>query len=415
MLDRPQIDADFASVATLFSLEPELWPPSNPSDKSEIARILTGIRLLTERNPFFFSRFDYGWTGDPDSYASPVEAWLQLELLIVLSEMSDDHPALAELRPTVVRILPIIDFASSSVRGDLCNYIVVSTAHFSLLREFAVTMKNLHLKATDASGLDTADPSKEWVHTAIEGLGAGDLHDLLKPLQNHAVNLHEQNLPRAPELLQPWLREEIGKGNRLALEIELSYQAMDRFLLYHELAHLLTRDLHGSKRSLAMELRADAGALSLQVVRIGSGIDDHPGLERWRSQPDDFFLGAPTYLHLLRIVLLFTSCYRATAVFADQVLAEANGSIVLNARDSLNEIEARLAMIPVVVRSYGFKYLAQRALERTISLHSLYNAAAHKLLADAGVSPSEHDLGPFDFEAALERAHRVKKEPASDG
>jgi len=412
VLDRAAIEADFGAIAARFEFDAEMatsWPQFPESH--ETPAVVEAIECLRERRPHFFKRFDYGWATDPRGYSNGVEARFQLEALIALTEIDEGHPALLKHRPTVVRLIPLRDFNSTTVRGDLCDYILICEPYFALTREFAVLVKRTFEAANDIGLDDVGSTEREWLDRALQALKEQDrerVDKLLTPLQRHAVSLIQQTVPFQPEMLGDWLSEGVVKGRRIALEISLTYVGMDRFVLYHELAHCLAADRHNEPRDLVRELDADRGALSLMVARIGSPLQKEPTFAKYSAYSDELVFGAASYLALLRTVLLFSGVFEATANLADQWMAPREGSVIEGSRTALAEVEVRLAQLWIVVGSFNLDDIAGKVLRRVLAMHALQNVAAAKLLSDSSITFLPEELGQFDLGGALKRLKEVK-------
>jgi hypothetical protein len=324
MIGPEDLASDMECVLDRFAIRsPEVTEGSPPKVAPSRAEICEWIKALAASKPQLFSRFDYGWALDPRSYRDSAEAVLQMETLFVLSEIDPKHPALATHRPTVVRVVATVDFASTFVRGELCDYILISRPHYVLLRELAVLLRTLHAGAPPE--IRNARPMlpDSWIGDAVDELLTHDrerLRELVEPIQKHAVALYQEELPPDPVLLNDWLDARGVKGDPFAWELVVMYTGADHFVLFHELSHALDLDPHDGPRDLATELSTDRGALSLMLIGVGSS-KARVSLGLPELPPEDLLIGPTAYLHLLRMLALFHGAWRSAAALADQTFA----------------------------------------------------------------------------------------------
>jgi hypothetical protein len=326
---------------------------------------------------------------------------LQMETLFALSEIDPKHPALTTHRPTVVRVVATIDFASTFVRGELCDYILISRPHYVLLRELAVLLRMLHAGAPPE--IRNARPMlpDSWIGDALDELLTRDrerLRGLVEPLQKHAVALYQEELPPDPVLLNDWLAAQMAKADPCALELLVMYSGADHFVLFHELSHALELDPHDGPRNLATELATDRGALSLMIIRIGSS-KTRVSLGLPEVPPEDLVIGPTAYLHLLRMLALFHGAWRSAAALADETFAPEDRAVA-ETRRALAEIDARLAYLIASASAFALEPLVPRIITRVVSGHALSRAAGALLLEQVGQEFELDDLPRFDVSAA---------------
>jgi hypothetical protein len=407
MLAGEMITADLESILARLGVEAAAPRLGDLEDDARLHATCANIGALLDRAPAFSGRFDYGWAREPAFYTATQEAWLQLELLSVLTALEADHPALGVHRPTVVRLVATPGLDSTFARGTCCDYVLLAAAHFSLVRELAVLICAIHAWwVEDSEGSPTLD--ENWIETAMLRLlarPAGALDAVFTPLQRHIVSLSVGKTPVSPRPLDAWIANEAASGNKLALEVGAIYQGVDRFVLLHELAHALEGHTDSGRRDLATELGADRGAISLLVLRVATA----PESPDWVGAPPvtggELVFGPVTYLHLLRLVQLFVGAYRAAALMTD--MSAASGDRILHTtRLGLAELDARLVHVITTVLEFGLDELAPLIERRMAALNLLFVASAVKLLADVGIENTTSSLLRilnFDTRAAMER------------
>lgn len=407
MLTGETISADLEPVLARLGVVAAAPRLGDLEEKARLQETCANIAALLDRAPEFSRRFDYGWARDPASYTAKQEAWLQLELLAVLTAIEKDHPTLRSHRPTVVRLLGTPGLDSTFARGVRCDYVLLAAAHFSLVRELAVLICEIHASwVENDEGSATLD--ENWVETAMLRLLAGPaerLNAVFTPLQRHVVALSEGQEPVSPRLLDAWIAKEAAAGSQLAMEVAVVYQSVDRFVLLHELAHALEGHADAEGRDLATELAADRVAMSLLVLRVATA----PEGPDWVGAPPvtggELVFGPVTYLHLLRLVQLFIGAYRAAALMGD-LSAASSERILESTRRGLSELDARLVYVITTALEFGLGELAPWIERRIAALNLLFVAAAAKLLADVGVqntTPSMMRILNFDPRPAGER------------
>lgn len=397
-LELADIEADFAHIAYMFDDVDGLL--DQVPTRGQMEKLCDGMRDLVESRPEFFSRFDYGWTTNPACYPTEVDAWLQHEVLSVLSHISPTHPDLSRHRTTVVRLVPTYDFAATTVNGELCDYILIAQPYLSLAREFAVLLRRLH-EVSPTEGSDPRRLTPSWIAEAVNDLVAAgtDPSDLLLPMQKHAVALATGKQPRQqPPLLDNWIADGIGEGSPLAIELAVLYQGIDKFLLFHELAHLLHGDSSRRPRTPKNELRADRGALSLALIQLeilSPSDSAHRDLLHARIVREVLH-GGPAYLQLMRLVTLFSEAHRWTAVMSD-IAFGTNQEPLRDAGQALHELEERLVHIVAVAKDFVSPEAAAFTLAQIVSLEHLVICAKLLLLKEFDNPRRFEDFLPIDL------------------
>lgn len=375
------IAADFEHVSYLFDANARIQ--RHPSDVARAAEASEEIQQLMRKRPAFFRRFDYGWAASL-RYQSGIEAWLQLEALSVLSLIPDDHPDLVRHRPTVVRLVATADYATTTVSGRVCDFVLLSEPYLSLVREFAVLLRSLHGLADLSSPANYLDAS--WLMKATRSLvdkGEQAVSDMYRPLQEHAVALARNEQPRvSPPQLGAWLQDAVSAGDPLAQDLACRYVAVDRFVLFHELGHLLRTDPYTQPRSAIAEFHADRTAVSLALARLESSPSE-ANHDVVQGVMRDVALGGATFLQLMRLVTLFGETHRWVAVMADQAYGT-NQEPLREARNNLDELEGRLLNLVYVASEFMSSKFAEIVLAQIQALDAVVSVAKMMLLDDGG-------------------------------
>jgi hypothetical protein len=394
-----EVLADLAS-ATLALDVVEPWFGRVPN-QGKMKKLCSDIERLMRLRPEFFARFDYGWATDPACYRTEVDAWMQRELLSVLSLAPASHPDLGRHRATVARLIPSFDFAATTVKGSKCDFILVSEPYLSVVREFAVLLRTLFEKWASAECPENKFDDR-WIQQAAEDLAKSDedgLIEMMEPLQRHAVALARGEAPRTdPPLLDEWLAAGVQNGEPLAVELAVMYQGVDHFLLFHELAHLLHGDDSLRGRTIGDELRADWSATSLALLQLEGPpayeVAGSEGLLHARIVREVAY-GGPTFLQLMRMITLFSETHRWVAVMAD-ISFGTNQEPLRDGGRGLDEIEERLFNMIAIAKRY-MPDIVEPVTHCIWGLEHLVICARLLLLRQAEAPDRFEEMPPIDF------------------
>ncbi|MDP1819280.1 MAG: hypothetical protein Q8K58_05225 [Acidimicrobiales bacterium] len=344
----------------------------------------------------------YSWTTDPAAYPSQHEGTMQLLVLAALSEIAPSHPNLREHRPIVVRVLDGVDYNSTNIRSKSCDFIIIGSAHFVLLREIAHLMIKLseldigqRASEPDPHAVPFVRPLLHLLSTDVPALV-----ELLRPLQRLIVGFDEVE----PVDLPPPLGERLVDGtlpSRVVASVINMYNGSDAFVLFHELAHLLNGDQHGTYRALRQELEADRAALSLAIA-AHSAVKDPRSHARSMLQ-NVLRVGGPALLQIFRCVQLLGTSYRIAAQLSDQALSKWEGDLTAEF-GAMEELESRVIGLQLALYSFKLPELAKEAHGFTAAYESLVAATKARVLASTEQAAVIDEIGPTDFNAAAERA-----------
>jgi hypothetical protein len=213
----------------------------------------------------FFDKYGYDWAIEPDAYNSPFEMFLQWRILNVLSDVSSNHPALDRCSNLVVRLVP-----TSSARPHLrlvehFRVIILTSGYLSAFKGFM----RLWLRGC---ALGQTKPMK------ATGLDRPDTAGYLSALENHEgpmslsakayVGTLAQLLNNKPPIMDESsiFDDEVLKRDQWQQPFGILSNAIDGFLLFHEVAHVLAGDSPTTERTIESELGADIGSVSLCII-----------------------------------------------------------------------------------------------------------------------------------------------------
>lgn len=232
---------------------------------------LTDIERLIKTTPLFFKSGAFDWAADPDAYNDPLELAMQRDLMVVLSEISEDHPDLQRLPPVAVKWVTNPYFSSVCLRGETVSFICISNGFARFLQAVVGTVIRLHdvgvhlrwLNSSLSNYLFGAD-----VERALKR-GGETVDQAITFLIDAAVRLMDGQSTGLPYALTPRL---VGDIKVTSPMLAHAYSSSELFIVMHELTHLLRGHNHRRGRTLADELAADRGAQSLLVI-AGSQLD----------------------------------------------------------------------------------------------------------------------------------------------
>lgn len=226
---------------------------------------LSEMENLFTRKPEFFQKFDYEWARYRESYNYPHEAHLQLAALNCISDIDDNHPEASERNDVFVRVVP-----NSSARphvrvvGDK-KVIVLTRGYSSAVRGFLrLWMRGCALGGSKG-GFD-ARSADEFREAFLNGakIGGDKLELTARAYIGNLLQLHNNEFPFMDQ--SSVFDDSINDRNSWGLHFGALVSASDIFLLFHELAHILSSDYLSPTRSLENEISTDQGAASLCIV-----------------------------------------------------------------------------------------------------------------------------------------------------
>ena len=251
---------------------------------------------LAKRKAAFISKNDYDWALDRAAYNTPYEMLLQWRLLNVISDIDAGHPHLTRCKHIVVRRVPS-SCATPHVRVvDQYKVVVLTNGYVSMLKGFLRVWlvgcalgkslgvpQELGARCTRAEFLRACENDEARLKRAAMAY-CGSIVQLL---ENQLPVMDEASL----------FDDELLSNEDYRLEFGILSSAIDGFLVFHEVAHVLggdLADLAGIDRSIDVELGADTGSISLCI--IDEAVNDLRGA---------VYLGAPLFfaVELLRLLV----------------------------------------------------------------------------------------------------------------
>jgi hypothetical protein len=248
---------------------------NEPSSSVEhtLRQLSSEMRSLFKRKAEFFSRFDYEWVFQPESYDQSLEVILQYYLLRIASEIDESHPNAKGLGNIVVRILPTKEWAPFCQKVDRWSFILFPSPFTKALQQYALAHIMLYKMGRHLP------PVFETVvrSNRVQGEVA---ERLIRQRPDFACQLAEQmaepfwsainrKIPQFGDFtFEAFLSEESEKGNDVHTAKMLCSLPIlaEVFVLCHELAHILEHDFQNSERNILEELEADQSGVSLSII-----------------------------------------------------------------------------------------------------------------------------------------------------
>lgn len=419
-----EIQADFALLAPQLGHQLPIRYEQHGREEA-----CNEIRSLIDSDDRF-NALDYEWAADPDAYARSHEAVLQLEVIRALAGIPSGHPVLSSTKPIVVRLDSAAGYQSMSLRGRRCDFIVISGGYLGVLRSVAHVMTQVHEEFADQQPAGASASIEQLLTAPCSSLIAGlsndpaAVLDKIGWLQLQVVAL-DREVP--PPYEAPLLTDRIQKGveanDALWLHVATMYGACDRFILFHELGHILNGDAFDVARSLSSELMADWAAMSLCLARQEIAFRGKPRETEAIHMLLDIPLAA-VWIQIMRLMRLLCVGYRVVAAVSDLSVSALSGSLDSEA-EALNELELRLPNLCFSLVSFGLRDLWSPVMRVIQGYESLVQAARMLVLRQAGDDWSFVAVPRTDFGDAMERllryqqgeewAHRPGLMPPSSG
>lgn len=224
------------------------------------------LKSLREEKKEFFDRYEYHWACEPDFYNDPFEAHLQWRLLNVLSDIPVDHPSLENAKGIVVRYIPSASARVHVRKVDEFNVIVLPSGYLSVLKGFA----RLFIKGRALGRLHREDSVKADYNSQREEflLGAEYQEEALYQAAGAYIGVFLQLMENELPLMdgESIFDEGLITHKDFGIQFGQMSHAIDGFILFHELHHILNKDLSSDKSPLEIELMADKGSVSLCII-----------------------------------------------------------------------------------------------------------------------------------------------------
>lgn len=266
------------------------------ADAAQIDEVWNGtinnLIVLQTKKRGFFDTYNYDWAFDAGAYNSAFEAQLQWRLLNVISDISSDHPSLSRCKHMVVRLVPTSRARTHIRNVDEYRVIVLTNGYLSVFKGFI----RLWLRGCALGRRESKRPPKTYKES---------MQDYIVGVRNNESIMTSSAMAYVGTLLQlnnndlPFMDresifdEEVLKKKDFLMEFGMLCNAIDGFVIFHEVAHVLEGDDHCTDRTMEVEIRADRGSTSLCIID-----------EARRGGHGTVHLGAPMFfcVELLRLL-----------------------------------------------------------------------------------------------------------------
>jgi len=238
-----------------------------PTREETWAPILGKHRDLYTEKRSFIDLYNYEWALDREAYNSSFEAFLQWRMLNVLSDTSPDHPALARCRDLVVRVVPTSCARPHMREVDGFRVLILTSGYLSAFKGFI----RLWLRGCALGGGTSSGSYREQADCYLKALRQeGDrmalsakayVGTLFQLLNNEVPGMDSESIFDGAVLKQEDWQVPFG----------LLSNAIDGFVLFHEVTHVLEGDPMSADRSFLKEAGADLGSVSLCIIDEARG------------------------------------------------------------------------------------------------------------------------------------------------
>jgi tetratricopeptide (TPR) repeat protein len=328
----------------LDNLDLRLDGSMTAEDQARIRLAISGLRETMARYPVFFTTFDYSWALDERSYRNPLECRLQCMLLSILPEISSGHPNYPKLGGIAVRMVATAELSCASMIHDGFKYILVNTSFLKTINAFLIA--NYKIAALGQGVEDARNPIRTN-HFGGRDTAAALLTrfaECLPFLDEFVATVSaycDYRMPlRQTDTLTALLRIDPSDATTLSREQLLwiaRYDAVEAFVLCHELAHLLEHSFSREHRTHGEEIEADYHAASLYFI-VQSRVLTHAPLA--------IMNGPATFFHLATIFTLIRSVNGTARKSVDQEILEAERQSILTRAWSYPGLLAMYGLVP---------------------------------------------------------------------
>ncbi|MBK3812599.1 hypothetical protein G2912_19780 [Paraburkholderia aspalathi] len=356
MSTRPPIIQNFDSLR--LALETEAFSMIRPADWGEdlinieakiSGSIKTEIIKHRSRNREFYKLYGYDWMVKPDNYQNGLEAMYQLWAIRMLADSPRNNSSRSRFCNIAVRLLPSAVASAESILNNGFRYIVISTAFLGLIKSYVWLQYSLFK-------IGKRHPSVENI-IVTDILGGVEIESALRSRDPEVLGVVEKFVNividyvrfRAPSLPPAKLYDLINDSNSGFHKFGLIITAVEAFLIYHELAHLLEHDFSQEGRSTKEELDADFVALSMLINHSATN----------KTGMLSYFLGPISGIQLFRLVEMVRRTIEHLEPSGKIAIApEENAAYKRNALKNEEELSTRLHGLKVSMARYGMLQLA---------------------------------------------------------
>ncbi|MFS0756130.1 hypothetical protein ABC383_15710 [Noviherbaspirillum sp. 1P10PC] len=401
-MNRPAILKNFDSLSIALETQSYKFIHQNTVEgelfdvKKETKKFVKSkIAKHRNKNKDFYKKYCYEWMLDFENFQNPLEAMYQLWVVSMLASNPKKHPSRDKFSNIAVRFLPCGNAAAESIYNNGFRYIIISTAFVGLAKSYAWLNYSL-------AKIGTCLPrTTNFVNSNI--MGGADIEASLRsgdPKVLEAVNDFLQVAIYFVKYQPPPLKfhnfiDHLNDPKSGFVKFGKIFTAIESYLLYHELAHLLEHDFSELQRTTAEELHADKIATSMLIRH--TQINKTPIL--------DYYTGPIVCLQLFRLFHLV----RTVVVISDTV--NANQGAMFDIKElgqvllaSENELSLRLHGLRHSMLQWGVLKGAEGLFsDLTAESHLAIVACQGQLIADLDKS------SPFNHYEVLLKNMSVSK------
>ncbi|MEV4677311.1 hypothetical protein AB0K34_37135 [Actinomadura sp. NPDC049382] len=223
-------------------------------------RLFSPISDMLAEYPHLADDLGYAWAADRSAYRTFMEVVFQRHVLELLADVDPGHPGLIDANPVAARMAINRDFVSYAQPGRDLDFIFIGRGFMDVLKYFTEMTLDIMDLAPAANGQHSW-----WGPANLEDICRSHSQGVAEAVItffNRSTKVWEEEFPSGGSPIWDRLRAAPGL-------MPYTYDAVESFIVAHELAHLLNR--HDVRDNTPIkEVNADWAAISLQTARHGT-------------------------------------------------------------------------------------------------------------------------------------------------
>jgi hypothetical protein len=221
---------------------------------------------LYEEKTKFFDDFDYKWALELNNFNSITELQLQYFLLNIISDINVNNININNRGNIIVRFLHT-SMARSYVKSvGNSSVVVLTTGYFICLKGFLrVLLSGSALGSFDINSLSTLNLLAENLLVSYR-TASKDHQDILFAESMHYIINISALMNDSPPIISRSVFDSIVNKNHFELLFSWLCMSSDSFVMLHEVAHSLNKDMEKTQDYILQEILADRDAISLSIV-----------------------------------------------------------------------------------------------------------------------------------------------------
>ncbi|MEV0668477.1 hypothetical protein ACIBI3_44645 [Actinomadura luteofluorescens] len=232
------------------------WP-DGPDFNEELFSPITDMLAAY---PHLADDLGYAWTADRSAYRTFMDVHFQRDVLELLADVDPGHPGLVGANPVAARMAINRDFVSYAQPGRDLDFIFIGRGFMDVLKYFMEMTLDIMDLAPAANG-----QYSWWGPANLKDICRSHAQEVAKSIItffDRSTQVARGEFPSGSSPISGRLRAAPGL-------MPLTYNAVESFVVAHELAHLLNRhDVQDNTPT--KEINADWAAISLQAARHGT-------------------------------------------------------------------------------------------------------------------------------------------------